>query len=421
MSHTRKQPWVLSFEPYSMGSHRVIIPELLKVLKQASCHVEKISAGHVFDESRVKKIKQHASCLIIIPPLALSIEYLARLRSLGLKTPAIILEASHLAAGGLIYAKNRNWLSVDDSFVCCSSPEKKLLSRVFPKNQIFIIPYPVTNDLKPLEFKKREEFRQKLGLSSKDKMILYAGRLTRQKNIHQLILSFSKVAKAEPRAKLFLAGKFTDDYSLYYGFLKKQDYEKKITGLIEKLKLQEKIKFLGHVPYEQMRYYFGACDLHVSLSVDGREEFGYSVAEGLMTGAPTLVSKWGGGVDFVRGRGAADISVQADHQGVRVDVGAAAEKMLKILRSRAKWKRNALSYARKNISSSVVFKKWQKVLIQTQKTASQESIQETLQIAPELFQVYLEFLSRAKSLSRGAYYQWVSSVYSGQIKNNLEL
>jgi glycosyltransferase involved in cell wall biosynthesis len=73
------------------------------------------------------------------------------------------------------------------------------------KNKITVIPIGIDlNKFKPMN---KENVRRKYGFDTKDKIIIYVGRLEKEKNLDLLIKSFVLVKKYDPHAKLALVGR----------------------------------------------------------------------------------------------------------------------------------------------------------------------------------------------------------------------
>jgi glycosyltransferase involved in cell wall biosynthesis len=121
-----------------------------------------------------------------------------------------------------------------------TNPEKNNLKKLFPQNEIIEIPNLIN-------FKKIPENKY----YSKEKYLLYLGRLHEKKGIELLIRSFSKLN--DDSLILKIAGGFNE-------------YKIELDKLIEKLSLQSRVQFIGLVTGEKKAKLFKDAFLFVAPS-----------------------------------------------------------------------------------------------------------------------------------------------------------
>ena len=146
----------------------------------------------------------------------------------------------------------------------------------------------IPNGIDLTEFKDlppRGNFRQKHGLDSKHKVVLFLGRLHRIKGIDLLIKSFADIAGDFSDARLVIAG--PDD-----------GYLPLLQSLVGELKLGEKVIFTGPVYGEQKLAAYVDADLYALTS--SYEVFGISILESLACGTPVIVTDRCGIADIVK-------------------------------------------------------------------------------------------------------------------------
>lgn len=140
-------------------------------------------------------------------------------------------------------------------------------------------------NLKKFDYKKRQELRrqirQQLGLSENDVVFGYAGRITRDKGINELVDAFVG-AKGANKAKLLLIGDYDNSGSM----------RTDVIGTIDKC---ESIKRVGWV--KNVEQFYAAMDVFCSLSY--REGFGLVVIEAGAMATPGIVSNVPGQVDTI--------------------------------------------------------------------------------------------------------------------------
>ncbi len=119
----------------------------------------------------------------------------------------------------------------------------------------------------------REDANQK-----KEKIVLYAGRVTMQKGIEFFIRAAKRVLEYEPNTKFVIAGS--------------GDLLPKMIDLAAELNLGKNILFYGFYTRQEADKLFGTADVFVMPSVS--EPFGIVPLEAIAKGTPTIISKQSG-------------------------------------------------------------------------------------------------------------------------------
>ena len=122
--------------------------------------------------------------------------------------------------------------------------------------------------------------RKQLGLGSKDWVVLYAGRLSREKGVFTLLEAFNGLVRQNPQARLVLAGKDED----------------RVVEYVRKNGLANVVKISAPLPYEQMPELYRQADLFVLPSLPTKgwiEQFGFVLAEAQACGVPVIGSDSG--------------------------------------------------------------------------------------------------------------------------------
>ena len=120
------------------------------------------------------------------------------------------------------------------------------------------------------------QFKKKYGL---DKFILYVSHIQRYKNFFELIKAF-----------VLLKDKIGNDIQLVFaGRCFDEEYYKEMQDFIREHRYEDRIIFLGNVPYEELPFLYSACMIFVYPSIC--ESFGMTLVEAMACGAPILASK----------------------------------------------------------------------------------------------------------------------------------
>ena len=97
-----------------------------------------------------------------------------------------------------------------------------------------------------LNYKPRKDVKKELGLSDK-RIILSIGRLDPRKRIDVLIRAFSKIYR-----------KYEDVFLLVGGI---GEEKRKLKKLVNGLHIEDRVKFLGYIPENELFDYYSACDV----------------------------------------------------------------------------------------------------------------------------------------------------------------
>ena len=141
-------------------------------------------------------------------------------------------------------------------------------------------------DIKAFSPKKEQSInRSKLGLSEDDFVIVYSGRVNKDKGVSELIDTML-ILKDKPNIKLMIIG------SSFFG--NATDEDNFIHSLKEKTKMiKERIVFTGFIPYDQMPSYLRLADI-AALPSMWEEPFGLTIAEAMAAGLPLITTRSGG-------------------------------------------------------------------------------------------------------------------------------
>lgn len=128
----------------------------------------------------------------------------------------------------------------------------------------------------------REEVRKERGIGTEDVVFAFAGRLTADKGINELLAAFLNIAKNNNNAKLMIMGGMDNSASLN-------------ADLMERAKESGQVVFTGSV--NDIERYYAAADVFVAPSY--REGFGLVVVEAEAMGLPAIVSDVPGQIDAI--------------------------------------------------------------------------------------------------------------------------
>lgn len=123
-----------------------------------------------------------------------------------------------------------------------------------------------------INLKKIAELRKKYGLTRKDFIGIFVGRIAEEKNIPFLINVTQQIIKNKPNFKLLIIGDGPD----------KENYE----NLVKDKKCQKNIIFTGKVPWDDIPVYYQLGDIFLSASTT--ETQGLTIIEAMAASLPSL-------------------------------------------------------------------------------------------------------------------------------------
>lgn len=130
----------------------------------------------------------------------------------------------------------------------------------------------------PTQVFDRSEVRQRLGIPPEHRVLLYVGRLAKEKNISTL-LEMARLA-------------FAKDASLRLWLVGDGPYRSECLRMARELGIGDRVKFVGFVPRAEVDQYYAAADLFVFASIT--ETQGLVVQEAMNYGLPAVAVLGGG-------------------------------------------------------------------------------------------------------------------------------
>jgi glycosyltransferase involved in cell wall biosynthesis len=205
------------------------------------------------------------------------------------------------------------------------------LLRRFPaySSKVKIIPMGVDNNI----FKKRKIKKPKA--YTKNKILLFVGRLSDQKGLQYLIDSMQDIVKYDSKIKLLVIGE--------------GPYERILRARAQSNNVKEHVEFLGSMPNPNISEYYNFADIFIlpSLSTKtGTEALGLSLLEAMASGCAVIGTKVGG-IPFV---------IKNGHNGLLVrqkDSKELANAIIALLKDKKKSQKlgnNAAEFVKKNYS-----------------------------------------------------------------------
>lgn len=194
-------------------------------------------------------------------------------------------------------------------------------------------------DLKKFDISKKKcwrmKIREKYKLSDKEIVFAFAGRLTADKGVNELLEAFLNIEEKYSNVRLMIMGGMDN-----HGSLKSE--------LMECSKRSENIVFTGNV--SNIEEYYAASDVFVAPSY--REGFGLVVIEAEAMGLPAIVSNVPGQIDAIKENETGLTCVVKNSESLE----KAMEKLIENVDLRVELGKNAARYVEKNYEQQKLFK-----------------------------------------------------------------
>lgn len=165
--------------------------------------------------------------------------------------------------------------TIDELIVPTEKTKELFKDKYKVKREVYVIPSGIdTTRFYKENIDKNEiiNLKKDLGLKKTDFIVLYVGRIAKEKSIDFLINNFNSVLNRIPKAKMIIVGDGPDI--------------KDLIDLTRKKGLENKIIFTGKAPWTDVPKYYSLCDLFVTASKT--ETQGLTVMEAMGASKPVV-------------------------------------------------------------------------------------------------------------------------------------
>ncbi len=171
--------------------------------------------------------------------------------------------------------------------ICCNTVEqvivptekvRELLLKYSVFKDISVIPTGVNlRKFNPELYQKEEvlKLRQQFGIRPLDKVLLYLGRISKEKNIFEIIAAMPDYMKTREQVKFLIVG----------GGPEMEHLKQSVTDM----KMQDRIIFTGPQPWDNIGFFYQLGDVFVSASQS--ETQGLTYIEAMAAGLPVVAKK----------------------------------------------------------------------------------------------------------------------------------
>ena len=159
-------------------------------------------------------------------------------------------------------------------------------NEIIKKQNVYIVPngikYEVFNN--KISIEEKLELKKKFGIQEDEKVILFCGRLIKEKGVLELIQSLQYI-ESKNKYKVLIVG------NSQFGKNSKTDFEEKLWAIAKEQ--NEKIKFTGFIHNSQLYKIYQIADIFVGPSIL-EEAFGLVFLEAMASGLPIITTISGG-------------------------------------------------------------------------------------------------------------------------------
>ncbi|MET0625050.1 MAG: glycosyltransferase family 4 protein [Pyrinomonadaceae bacterium] len=252
----------------------------------------------------------------------------------GKHLPVLNFLFGNMPRGGFEFVDAVRYLKTTDVLVGNCAGDEEITRKFFGNANTRLLPFAFDeSSFYPLGDAQRAALKAEYGFGEGDKVLLYSGRITVEKNVQTLLRLFSVIQRLMPETHLVLAGPTVSVPFQEFGL-----YAVNLTGTFNKIVSalripKERVHFLGHTPPQRMRELYNIADVLVNLTLHHDENFGYAQVEAMACGTPVVGTNWGGLKDTIaEGETGHKISTVLTPTGIKVAWFEALNRIVGLLR-----------------------------------------------------------------------------------------
>lgn len=247
--------------------------------------------------------------------------------------PMVCFLQGAISRGGGELPWVHRYLKSTDVLVGNCSGDVEIAAKFFKNSQIRKLPFSFDEStFHAVDESHRQALKAQLGFEKSDQILLYAGRITLEKNVHSQIRILSVLQRLLPNLHLIVIGELANFVFSEFGVYP-LDLAGMLTRLVSELRLDtRRIHFLGPKSPTQTRDFYIIADALVNLTLHHDENFGFAQAEAMACGTPVIGTKWGGLKDTIKHNETGyHVSTVVTDAGVKVNWWEAINRIVQLL------------------------------------------------------------------------------------------
>jgi glycosyltransferase involved in cell wall biosynthesis len=309
---------------HAQGSIAAFVTELQELLAQRF-RIEAFPgyAQLLSEREQARVWKEFFARCDVILTLAPSFPVLVHRERLGASVPIVYLPLGEFPRGAHLWRRVYRLFTPADIIANSSTADASILDQLVehlaPRHAL--LPYFVDHRLfRPMRPAARAALRRRFGIGPREVVFLYVGRITSEKNVHQLTDWMATVISRHPEARLLAIGPFVD--SRFQDF---QTGPYELSPILQQIldchpQAAQQIRFIPAVSRGELPLLYNLGDVCVNLTLHHDENFGFAQVEAMSMGLPVVCTDWGGLKDTVaHGQTGFRVDTIVTDWGVRVD------------------------------------------------------------------------------------------------------
>jgi glycosyltransferase involved in cell wall biosynthesis len=238
-----------------------------------------------------------------------------------------------MSRGGAELAALTSHLKSTDVLVGNCTGDLEITRKFFTNAQLRKLPFSVDESVfYPADEGERQKIKTELGFDQDDKILLYAGRITIEKNLHTVFRLFSILQDLVPKLHLVIAGEI-DNIPFAGMGVYSISMTPTLMKLIKELDLNSNsIHFIGRKSSAQLRDIYATADVLVNMTLHHDENFGLAQVEAMACGTPVVGTSWGGLKDTIlHGETGYQVSTVVTGSGIKINWWEAINHIVSLL------------------------------------------------------------------------------------------
>lgn len=254
--------------------------------------------------------------------------------SIGRNVPYVCFLNGSMSRGAPNLITVHHLLKTTDVLVGNCTGDVEITNKFFTNAVTRLLPFTFDEAFyRPFDEESRLALRAKLGFGAEEKILLYSGRLTLEKNVHTLLRVFSVLRSLVPESRLVIVGTECNDPFPEFGIFT-IGIGRTLERTAARLGIPEdRVSFLGRRSLEDLVGLYNIADVLVNMTLHHDENFGLSQIEAMGCGTPVVGTNWGGLKDtIVDGVTGYRVSTLVTASGVKVNWWEAVNRLASLLR-----------------------------------------------------------------------------------------